>query len=75
MSDDNEYFIIKIARRPWYEKILWAGWLFLEIIFLQSALASQEELEPRAAMIYWLIFGVLLLGGFVFWIVRRSRLL
>ena len=75
MGDDKKNFVIKIARRPWYEWILWGIWLFLEIIFLQSAMASNQELEPRAAMIYWLIFGVLLLGGFVFWIVRRGRLL
>jgi|APSaa5957512622_1039677.scaffolds.fasta_scaffold19165_1 hypothetical protein len=75
MSDDKDFQTIKITRRSWFEWTLWALWLFLEVVFLQSAVASGKELEPRAAMIYWLIFGVLLLGGFVFWIVRRSRLL
>ncbi|MBC8334044.1 MAG: hypothetical protein H8E29_02160 [Anaerolineales bacterium] len=75
MSEDKEYFTIKIVRRPWYEWILWGIWLFLEIVFLQSAIASHQELEQRAAMIYWLIVVVLSLTGFVFWIIRRSRLL
>jgi hypothetical protein len=75
MSDDKEYLIIKIARRPWYEWLLWGIWFFLELIFLQAAVASHQELELRAAMVYWLIFGVLSLAGFVFWVIRRARLL
>jgi hypothetical protein len=68
-------FKIEIARRPWYEWLLWAIWLFVEIVLLQNALASGAELEPRAATIFWIMFGVLLLGGVIVWFARRSRLL
>jgi hypothetical protein len=69
------HFKIEIARRPWYEWLLWAVWLFVEIELLQNALASGAELEPRAAAIFWIMFGVLLLGGVIVWVARRSRLL
>ncbi len=75
MGDDEEFHVIKIARRRWYEWLLMALWLFAEIVFFQAAVASRKELEPRAALVYWFIFGVLLLGGFVYWIVRRNRLI
>ena len=75
MGDDKDFHIFKIVRRPWYEWVLTALWLFAEIIFLQAAIASRGELEPRAAMVYWLVFAVLLLSGLVYWIVRRNRLM
>jgi hypothetical protein len=73
MSDKKDFHEIKIIRRPWFEWVLVALWLIAEIIFLQAALASRQELEPRAAIVYWLVFVVLLLGGLVYWIVRRNR--
>ncbi|MFZ5908463.1 MAG: hypothetical protein ACOYYU_00425 [Chloroflexota bacterium] len=75
MEDKEEFHIIKIARRRWYEWLLIVIWFFAEAVFLQAAIASRKELEQRAALVYWLIFGVLLLGGFVYWIVRRNRLI
>jgi hypothetical protein len=66
---------IEIARRPWYEWLLWAVWLFVEIALVQNALASAAELEPRAATTFWIMFGVLLLVGVIVWITRRARLL
>ncbi len=73
MGDEKDFHIFKIARKPWFEWILTALWLIVEIIFLQAAIASRVELEPRAAMVYWLVFIVLLLSGLVYWIVRRDR--
>ncbi len=75
MSAGKGFHIIKIIRRPWYEWGLIGVWFFAELMFLQAAIASREELEPRAALIYWFVFGVLLLGGFVYWIVRRNSLI
>jgi hypothetical protein len=60
---------------PWYEWLVWAIWLLVEVVLLQNALASGAELEPRAASIFWITFGVLLLGGVIVWITRRARLL
>jgi len=74
-SQEEEYFAIKVVRRPWYQWILWGLWLTLEIVFSQAAIASAKEFEPRAAMVFWLLFGVLLLGGIIIWIIRRQRLI
>ncbi|MBT7071138.1 MAG: hypothetical protein HN560_15255 [Anaerolineae bacterium] len=73
MDKDKDFHIFKIVRKSWFEWILTAFWLVAEIMFLQAAIASRLELEPRAAMVYWLAFIVLLLSGLVYWIVRRNR--
>ncbi len=70
----NKTIKIEVLRRPWYEWVLWAVWVVVLIIFAQTAMASAGELEPRAALINWIIFGVLLLGGGIVWFVRRARL-
>lgn len=72
MSESSE-IVIRIRRRPWYEWLLWLLWLLVEIFFLQNAIASSGELEPRAATLFWIIFAVLLLGGVVVWFVRRGK--
>ncbi len=69
----EEYVTIKIKKRPWYEWVLWAAWLFVLIFILQNALASGVELEPRAAMIFWVSFAVWLLGGAVVWFIRSNK--
>lgn len=66
---------IKITKRRWYEWLLWALWLFLEIFLVQNAIASGQELEPRAAVIFWASFVVLLLVGVIVWYLRRARVL
>ena len=68
---DNYTFSVK--KRPLGEWILWALWLFLEIFVLQNAIAAGQELEPRAAAIFWVTFVVLLLGGVVVWFIRRNK--
>jgi polyferredoxin len=62
-------------KRRWYERPLWTIWLFLEIIFLQSAFASYQELEPRAAILFAAIFITLLLTAATILFIRRNRLL
>jgi hypothetical protein len=71
--DDKDKYQLKIRRRSWYEWLLWTLWLFFEIVFLQSAIASHKEFEPRAAAIYWMMFGLLLLGSIVVWLFRRIQ--
>jgi hypothetical protein len=71
---DKGTFKIEIARRAWYEWVLWALWFLAEIFFLQNALSSGQELEPRAATIFWVVFGILLLAGAIVWFSRRARL-
>jgi hypothetical protein len=72
--NDKGTFKIEIARRSWYEWLLWALWFVAEIFFLQNAIYSGQELEPRAATIFWVVFGILLLAGAIVWFSRRARL-
>ncbi|HEX7974524.1 MAG TPA: hypothetical protein VF498_08965 [Anaerolineales bacterium] len=65
---------INIVKRPWYEWVLWAVWFLVEIFIAQNAIASASELEPRAASIFWMTFGVLLLAGVIVWFIRRAAL-
>jgi len=69
----SDKYVIEIKKRPWYEWILWAVWLFLLIFIYQNAVTSGHELEPRAAAIFWVSFVVLALGGGVVWFVRRDK--
>lgn len=59
--------------RPWYEWIGWGFWLLVSIIFLQSAVASRIELEPKAATLSWIIFFVLLAFAGVVWGMRIAK--
>jgi hypothetical protein len=65
---------IKLIKRPWYEWVLWLVWVAVEVFIAQNAIASAQELEPRAATIFWMTFFVLLLAGVIVWFVRRSSL-
>lgn len=67
----SEKIIIEIRKRKWYVWLLWALWLAAEIFVLQNAIASGRELEPRAAMIFWIIFVILFLAGGFIWYLRR----
>ncbi|MCB0112469.1 MAG: hypothetical protein R2873_24400 [Caldilineaceae bacterium] len=51
----------------------WAVWLFLAIFLFQNAVASGQELEPRAATIFWVTLVVWLLAGAVVWFIRSNR--
>lgn len=68
---EKETFTFEVAKRPWYEWLLWGIWLFAEIFLLQNALASGGEIEPRAATLFWVTFVVLLIGGAIVWYARR----
>jgi hypothetical protein len=69
----SDKYVIVIKKRHWYEWLLWAIWLAVEVFVLQCAIASMGELEPRAAAIFWSVFGVLLVGAAVIWVMRRLR--
>lgn len=70
-----DYQTVKIVKRPWYEWALWVVWFLVEVFIAQNAIASAQELEPRAATIFWMMFAVILLAGVIVWFVRRSNLL
>jgi hypothetical protein len=69
MSDN---YTIQVKKRPWYAWLLAAIWLALELFLVQNAVASSRELEPQAAMIFWISFAVLLVVGLVVWFIRRE---
>jgi hypothetical protein len=69
----NDKYVIEIKKRPWYEWVLWGIWLFVQTFIVQNALASRAELEPRAEMLFWISFVVLLIVGGVIWFMRRSK--
>ena len=69
MSDN----VIEIKKRTWYVYILGAAWIVLLVTIAQNALASGQELEPRAATIFWVSFVVVLLAGVAIWFVRRNQ--
>lgn len=74
MATIQKNVTITLAKRPWYEWVLWALWVLVELFIVQNALASTAELEPRAALLFWITFVVLLIGGGIVWFVRRGRL-
>ena len=69
----GEKITIEIKKRAWYEWLMWMLWLLAEIFILQNAIASGKELEPRAAIIFWVIFAILLLAGGLVWLFRRNN--
>lgn len=69
----NDKFVIEIKKRPWYEWLLWAAWLVVEVNVLQMAISSSGELEPRAQTLFWVTFFVLLIAGAIVWFMRRSK--
>lgn len=69
----SDKYVIEVKKRPWYEWLLWAVWLFAEVFILQNAIVSKVELEPRAAMLFWISFLVLLVAGVIVWFMRRNK--
>lgn len=69
----SESQFYRIRKRPWYEWLLWLVWLGLLVFLVQNAWGSSAELEPRAAMIFWVSAGVVLLAGIVIGFVRSKK--
>ena len=69
----SETTTIKIRKRSWIEWGGWVVWLVGIILLAQNAIGSGQELEPRAALIFWVTLGVWLLAGLVIWFVRSKR--
>lgn len=64
----------RIQKRAWYVWILWILWVVAIVFLVQNAITSgSAELEPRAAMLFWVSAGVVALAGIVIAFVRRGR--
>jgi hypothetical protein len=68
MAKDRDVFTIRMRKRPWWFWGLAAAWLLLEVVLIQTALASAEEGEYRAATICWIAAGVLAGCGGIAWL-------
>jgi hypothetical protein len=74
MTNDIDTVTITVRRRPWWFWVLAGLWVLLELLFLQTALASAREGEPRAAGISWIAVAVLAAAGVLVWFLQgRSR--
>jgi hypothetical protein len=72
MTNGADFFTITIRKRPWWFWALAGLWFLLEVLILQTALASVEEGEVRAATISWIAATVLAAAGVLAWL-RRKR--
>ena len=64
---------VRIRKQPWYTWLTWLVWAGLLVFLIQNALGSAAEMEPRAAMIFWVSTGVVFLAGIVIAFVRANR--
>jgi peptidoglycan/LPS O-acetylase OafA/YrhL len=70
MTNSDDVFTITVRRRPWWFWALAALWLLLEIVLVQTALASARESEIRAATLSWIAAAVLAAIGVFGWLHR-----
>ena len=63
MTNGADTLTITIRKRPWWFWILAGLWVLLEVLSLQTALASAREGEYRAAAISWIAVGITAAAG------------
>jgi len=59
MSDSDSTVTITIRKRPWWFWTLAELWALLEVLIVQTAVASVQESEYRAAAMSWTAVAVL----------------
>jgi protein-S-isoprenylcysteine O-methyltransferase Ste14 len=67
METKDMYHSLKIRKKPWYTWLLRLIWLAWVIFWLEVALGSWKEVEPRAAIISVVILVVSLAIGILLW--------
>jgi hypothetical protein len=72
MTNGTDVFTITIRKRPWWFWAVAGLWLLLELLLLQTAWASVDEGEIRAATISGIAFVVMAAAGVFGWL-RRGR--
>jgi hypothetical protein len=73
MEAKDMYHSLKIRKKPWYTwlfRIVWFAWI---IFWIEAALGSWKELEPRAAAICLGILVFSLAIGILLWSWGRLR--
>jgi hypothetical protein len=72
MTSGAGVITITIRKRTWWFWSLAGLWLLLEVLFVQTAVASVQEGEYRAATICWIVVGLLAAFGGFAWLRRRG---
>ena len=70
MTNGDDVVMITIRKRPWWFWALAELWLLLEVLLVQTALASARESEYRAAAISWIAAAILAAAGVFGWLRR-----
>ena len=70
MTSDTDFFTITIRKRTGWFWGLAGPWLLLEVLFVQTAVASVGEGEHRAATISWIVVGLLAAFACFAWLRR-----
>jgi len=70
MKNDDDLLTITMRKRPWWFWALAEFWLLLEVLLVQTALASARESEYRAATISRIAAAVLAAAGVFVWLRR-----
>jgi hypothetical protein len=73
-TEETHLIYITIYKRSMTEWTGWVVWFLIMIFILQNAIASGQENEQRAALIFWILFGLLMIGGLIVYIVRKIEL-
>jgi len=75
MDKKNMYAVLKIRKRPYYIWILRLIWLAWLLFWVEVAIGSGQELEPKAFNISLVIFLVSLVIGLFLWFkgIRKNR--
>ncbi len=67
MVHQQDVFTITIRKRTWWFWAVATACLLLEVVLLQTAVASVRESEYRAATISWIAAGVVAVLGIFAW--------
>ena len=70
MTNGDDVVTITLRKRPWWFWVCTGLWLLLEILLVQTALASVGEREHRAATISWIVVGLLAAFACFAWLRR-----
>ena len=62
-----DHVTLMVRKRRWWVWLLVALWLVVEVVLVQTAIASSWEHEPRAAAISWTMAAVLAAVGLRLW--------
>jgi len=72
MTNGADVITITMRKRAWWVWALAGLWLQLEVLLVQTALASVRESEYRASVISWIAAAVLAAVGVFGWLRRRD---